>query len=221
MQIPQKNNDLKRYVIRRRALRVLLCLLWVALLIGGALLYNQSHENSVLPRILGWRMAVWAVAAVVSGVLIFRIPQTFADRSFSGEIVRSGLSHSYSASSDPGAAQPVSHDFRLNTVLRVRTADGKIKKIRFEQKPGFYLYYHEGNFICHLSGLPYPVADPTRMNVPPRPAFIKDEDSTGNTILDPRKSYVCAACGHFRHEPTVCDHCGLSLIDPKELFGNP
>lgn len=217
--IPPENHDLLRYVRRRIAVRLLLCFIWVAFLVGGALAYNQSHEVSVLPPIVGWRLAAWVLAALVSGVLLFRIPQLFFDRSFEGEIVRSGLSHSYSASADPGAGQSISYGFRLNTSLRVRTPTGKLRHIRFEEKTGFYLYYHEGNYICHIAGLPYPIADPTRMIRIPRPDFSVDEDTTGNPTLDPQKSFLCAACGHFYPECTVCAHCGHSLIDPKKLFG--
>ena len=216
--IPQRNGDLVRYVRRRRAVRLGLLALWTLLLIVGALFYNRSHETSVLPPIAGWRMAAWVAAALVSGLILFRVPQLFFDRSFTGEILRSGISHSYSASADPGAASAASRDFRLNTVLRVRTDGGKIRKIRFEQKPGFYLYYYEGNRVCHLSGLPYPVADPATMRSPVRSSSLADEDTTGNTVIDPRVSYVCAACGQFGRAPTVCSQCGLSLIDPRDLF---
>ena len=217
--IPSENRDLLRYVRRRRAVRVSLCLFWIVLLIVGALLYNRSHEASVLPRIVGWRLAVWSLAALVSGLLLFRVPRLFFDRSFEGEIVRSGLSHSYSSSADPGAGQSVSYGFRLNTTLRVRSSDGKLHRIRFEEKPGFYLYYHEGNYISHIAGLPYPIADPARMIDLPVGGTSLDDDTTGNTVVDPRTAYLCAACGHFRRECTVCEHCGHSLIDPKKLFG--
>ncbi len=219
MRIPARNRDLTRYVRRRYAVRIVLWMFWTTLLLVGALLYNQSHEISVLPRITGWRMAVWVLAAVGSGALLFHIPRLLWDRSFEGTIVRSGLSHSYSTSADPGAGQAVSYGFRLNTSLRVRTTDGKFRRIRFEQKPGFYLYYHEGNSICHIAGLPYPIADPARMVPVPRSPHSLDDDTTGNTVVNPAGSYLCAACGTFRRELTVCEHCGHSLINPKELFG--
>ncbi len=215
--IPAGNRDLARYVRRKRTVRVLLCLGWVAVLAVGAIFYNQSHEVSVLPRIVGWRLAIWLLAATVSGVLLFRIPHLFLDRPFEGEIVKAGLSRSYSTSDDP--KQSASYGFRLNTALRVRTPNGKIRRIRFEEKNGFYLYYHEGNYICHLSGLPYPIADPARAVPASRPARTADEDTTGNTVYDPVGAYLCAACGQFYREPTVCAQCGHSLIDPKELFG--
>ena len=217
--LPQRNRDLARYVRRKRAVRLGLLALWTLLLVVGAILYNRSHEKSVLPPIVGWRMAAWIAAALVSGALLFRVPQLFFDRSFTGVILRSGLSHSYSASADPGATR-ASQDFRLNTVLRVRTDEGKIRRIRFEQKPGSYFYYHEGNRVCHISGLPYPVADPATMQAPPRVSSLRDEDSTGSDPIDPRASYVCAACGQFGRAPTVCARCGLSLIDPRDLFGS-
>lgn len=216
--LASQNRDLLLYIRRRRAFRIVLFVAWVALLCVCALLYNRSHEVSILPRIVGWRLAVWILAAVISGLFLFRIPGLFFDRSFEGVVVRSGLSHSYSPSADPGAGRSTSYGFRLNTVLIVRTDNGKLRRIRFEEKPGFYLYYHEGNYIRHISGLPYPIADPARMTDLPIDGTSLDDDSTGNTVIDPRTAYLCAACGYFSRESTVCPHCGHSLIDPKVFF---
>lgn len=213
-----QNRDLLLYVRRRRVVRMILFIAWVALLGVCALFYNRSHEVSILPRIVGWRLAVWILAAVVSGLFLFRVPQLFLDRSFEGIIVRSGLSHSYSSSADPKSGRATSYGFRLNTVLLVRTPNGKLRRIRFEEKPGFYLYYHEGNYIRHISGLPYPIADPARMTDLPIDGTSLDDDSTGNTVVDPRVASLCAACGHFSRASAFCPHCGHSLIDPKSFF---
>ncbi|MBR3895395.1 MAG: hypothetical protein IKJ35_09690 [Clostridia bacterium] len=198
MKIPKKNRDLTRCVRRRDLLRLIGFLLWVALLVCGALFYN--HEHQTYPdyrRMVGWRMAVWVIAALFSGVLIFRIWKFFTDHSFSGTIVDTGISRSWGASDDPGGA--ANYDFRLKTSLKVRTEKGDLCHIRFEQKPGFYLYYHEGNRITHFRGLPYPInTDPTASN-----------------------GYVCAVCGHHSKDYTdICPTCRHTLIDPAELGKN-
>ena len=216
--IPSRNADVLHYLRKQRALRILLFLGWITLLTLAAVYFNHTHRASVLPKIIGWRLLVWIAFALVSGVLLFRIPSLFTDRSFEGEIVRSSLSHTYSASGDSKNETEGNYNFRLNTVLQVRCTDGKLRKLRFEQKPGFFLYYHEGNTICHLAGLPYPVADPARMTAPPRRKWTPDEDSTGSTLTDPQKAFLCVACGHFYPTPTRCENCGLSLIDPKDIF---
>lgn len=195
MKIPFQNRDLVRYVRRRDALRLIGYALWVALLIGGALSYNHNHQTYPdYRRMVGWRMAIWVLAAVASGFLIFRIWRFFTDRTFSGTIVTSALSRSYSASNDPG--QGADYDFRLNTYLKVRTDQGKLRRIRFEQKPGFYLYYHEGNRVTHFHGLPYPV----------------------NTDPDASHGCVCSACGtHSKALVDRCPVCDHSIIDPKNI----
>lgn len=195
MKIPKKNRDLAIYVRRRDIIRLICFALWVVLFIGGALFYNYEHQTyPEYRRMVGWRMAVWAVGAVVSGFLLFRVWKIFLDRSFAGTIVDTGLSRSWSASDDPGAA--TDYDFRLKTRLKVRTDRGRLRRIRFEQKPGFYLYYHEGNRVVHFHGLPYPV----------------------NTDPLAKSGYVCTVCGrHSKDCIDLCPACRKSIIDPADL----
>ena len=195
MKIPQKNKDLIRYVWFRDAKRILGFLLWVAFMIGGALSYNHNHQTYPdYRRIVGWRMALWVLIAVVTGFFLFRIWKFFTDRTLTGTVVSSTLSRSYNASNDPG--EGTDYDFRLNTYLKVRTDDGKIYRLRFEQKPGFYHYYHEGNHITHFHGLPYPV----------------------NTDHQAPHGYVCSACGaHYEQLHDRCPNCDHSMIDPRDV----
>ena len=197
MKIPKKNTDLRRHVLRRDLLRILGCLLWVALLVGGAVAYNNAHQTYPdYRRMVGWRMALWVGLAVLSGFFIFRMWKFFTDRACVGTIVTSGLSHTYTASPDPGATNGVDYDFRTNTALRLRLDNGKLRRLRFEQKPGFYLYYHEGERVAKFRGLPYP------------------------TNLDPDQTHgcICSACGAWRKDHLdYCEVCGMTLIDPKDL----
>lgn len=197
MKIPTKNNDLRRHVLRRDLLRIVGSLLWCAVLIWGAVAYNNNHKTYPdYRRIVGWRMVLWVVLAVVTAILIFRLWRLFFDRTYVGTVERAGLSRSYSASPDPGGMNGVDYDFRTNTALRLRLDNGKLRWLRFEQKSGFYHYYYEGERIAKLRGLPYPLN------------------------LDPKQSKgcVCAACGAWKKEFTPsCDVCGMSMIDPREL----
>lgn len=215
--LPSRNADLTRYVIRHRVLRVLLFAAWVTVLVLAAVFFNNSHKGSVLPQISGWRMWIWVAFALLSGALIFRIFPLFTEKTFEGEIIRSSLAHTYAFSDDEKNADETAN-FRVQTALRVRCTDGKIRKLRFEQKTGFFLYYHEGNRICKFAGLRYPLADPN--SIPPltHPLKTADEDTTGKAVVDPSRSYLCVHCGHFYPTPTICEDCKLTLIDPKEVF---
>ena len=208
--VPERNRDLLRYVRKKKLIRCSLAALWAALLISGAVAYNNAHRTYTPDRLMiGWKFALLCVIAVLSGALIFRLPKLFFDRPFEGIVQRSGLSHSYSRSTDPGTSE---YNFRLNTVLLIRTPEGKRKKIRFEEKPGFFLYYHEGTRVCHFPGLPYPLADISGLEAPAsKPADTREDRPLGN--------YLCVACGRLRQTPEICDCCGLSVIDPKEVFG--
>ncbi len=197
MQIPHENRDLKRYVILRDIRRVLAYLLWLAAWLGGALSYNHNHQTYPdYRRMVGWRLFFWMLIAAASGFVLFRLWRFFTDRTFTGTIEKAGLSRSYSTSDDPATAGDTDYDFRLNTSLTVRLDDGKKKRLRFEQKRGFYHYYYEGKQIVHLHGLPYPIR-------------LDHEGMDG---------FVCAACGAWSNKlHSHCDICHHTMIDPKNL----
>ena len=213
--IPERNRDLRRYVLRHRLLRIAGYLLWLAAFWGGAMVYNQSHQTYTPDRLItGWKLGVWMLAAVLIGFFLFRIGQMLFDRPFTGVVVRSSLSHTYTPSDDPGTLRSMTYDLRLNPRLIVRTDAGKKRRLRFEQKPGFYIYYYEGSQICHLSGLPYPVCNPTGHPQPPRPALEEKDpyDDLSGGVL-------CAACGRLNpNAASVCVRCMHTLIDPKDLW---
>lgn len=196
--IPKRNQDLRRRVLRQELLRLLAYLLWIAAWLAGALFYNQSNRHlDVEHHILGWKLAFWMAGAVLIGAILFRIWRVFTERSCRGTILRAGLSRSYDASRDPGLGKAADYDFRLNTYLKVRRTNGRIARLRFEQKPGFYLYYGEGEHILRFRGLPYPLN------------------------LDPsaRHGYLCVACGEI--SPTafdVCEKCGLTRIRVEDII---
>ena len=194
--LPQKNRDLQRLALRRDVTRVLGCLLWIALWVGGAISYNANHQTyPPHRRIIGWKMLLLCLIAATTGFIMFRCWKLLCTRTISGEILSSGISRSYSASADAGRVGP-DYDFRINTALKLRTDDGKVRRLRFEQKNGFYRYYHEGERIVRFHGLPYPI----------------------NLSPNAPHGYVCAACGfHSDQYIKQCDRCCHSMIDPKDL----
>ena len=214
--IPRKNRDLRRYVGRRRLLSIGGYAALIAIFWASARAYNAAHTTYEPHRLmLGWKLAIWMGAAVVLGFFLFRIGRLLTDKSFEGEILSSDLLHTYTSSRDPGAGKPVSYDFRLHKTLTVLTEDGKKRKLRFEQKTGSYLYYYPGTHICHFAGLPYPVADPSRRHAPER----KRRDPGETPRDDLSDGSVCVACGMLNPtERTHCAACGLSLIDPADLW---
>ena len=214
--IPPKNRDLRRYVLRRRLLQLSGYLLWLAVFWFGAQGYNNSHQTYSPDRlILGWKLAVWMLAAAIVGFFLFRLWRFITQRGMEGQVEKSGLAHSYTSSGDPGGGNSVNYDFRLHTRLVVRDSRGKRRRLRFEQKAGFYLYYYPGTQVCRLSGLPYPIRNPEQTGSP------REEFGQGKTAHDDLSNgYLCAACGnlnnHSLSEP--CGLCGYSLVDPAELW---
>ena len=213
--LPVQNRDLKGYVLRRRLFQIVGYLLWIAAFAMGAWSYNDAHQTyPPHRRIIGWKLAIWLAVAAVAGFFLLRLWRFFTLRSVEGVVVENRLSHSYTHSADPGAQNSVSYDFRLNTYLVIRDESGKRRRLRFEQKPGFYLYYYPGTRVCRFAGLPYPVRDPNSVTEAPRRK--RGEGSHD----DLSEGFLCVACG-FLNNPsadTPCGCCGHSLVDPKAVW---
>ena len=194
--IPKQNRDLQVLTIHQFSLRMLGWAAWVVLLYQGACIYNQNPrilpENKLTPI---WKMSLFLGIVILCGFFIFRIWKFFIPFSFVGTVERYSHVRS-SAPSHDTKHRSNDDDFRLDTVLRIRTEKGRRRRLRFEQRNGFYQYYHEGNRIAYLRGLPYPI----------------------NLDPDGKYGYVCAACGaHSNNWQENCPSCGRSMIDPKNL----
>ena len=194
--IPRGNRDLLQYVIGRATLRIAGWAAWLVAFWMGAQSYNQNHLTYDESRLmLGWKLWLWMAIGAVSGFLLFRLWRFFTQRPVRGKVERYSTVHGSGAGESQDGRESDS-EFRINTVLLVRTEKGKRRRLVFEQKHGFYLYYHEGNRIEKLGGLTYPV----------------------NLDPDAESGRVCAVCGAFSSkDTTVCAACRRSLIDPKDL----
>ena len=209
--IPSNNRDLRRYVARNLVLRLMGYVVWIAAFWLGAQGYNDSHQtNPPEQRIVGWRMAVWMMAAAAIGFFLFRLWRLITQRGLEGRIEKSKLSHSYASSADPGAGNSINYDFRMHTYLVIRDKRGRRRRIRFEQKSGFYLYYYPGSYVRRFAGLPYPVRDPRQIPM---------IEGKGDNHDDLSNGYLCVACGNLdnRDLKVPCGRCGYSLIDPAEV----
>ncbi len=216
--IPRANRDLVRLVRWRRLRRIGGYALWLAMFLLSAWFYNDAHQTyPPEKRMVGWRLALLMLVAAVTGFFIFQLWKFFSARGVEGRIVESALSHSYTTTEDPGQMKALNYDFREHTYLIVRTDKGRKRRIRFEQKTGFYLYYYPGSYICRFSELPYPICDPARRCRPEG-----EETSVARVARrhhdDLSDGRMCAACGFLNRGDRVCDRCGLSLIDPKDVW---
>lgn len=198
LQIPERNKDLRRLVLRRRLTKAGLYLLWLAALFVGVFRFNAGHERHPMAA---WQLAIWLGGGAVVGFLLLRGWMFFTERPFVGRVTKSGLSHGIKGD-----------DFRLNTAIRVDDEAGKRHRLRFEQKAGFYLLYHEGVRVCKLPFLVYPLPDPATVPVP--------ETASANSTDDCASGAFCVVCGKTSAKGAeVCEACGYSLIDPAALFG--
>lgn len=216
--LSRRNRDLKIYVLRRVLLQLLGYGAWLAVFWFGAMSYNDAHQTyPPHRRMVGWRLAVLMLAAAVTGFFLFRLWRLISLRRMEGTVIDARLSRGYTASSDPGAGNPVDYDFRLYTYLVIQTPKGKQRRLRFEQKPGFYLYYYPGTYVCRLFGFSYPIRDPARSAAP--------EKKEGRIGQDPHDDlsagHLCIACGYLnnRSAEEPCGRCGHSLVD-AEAFRN-
>lgn len=207
--IPQRNRDLRLLVLRRRLTRGGLYLLWLAALVIGAVRFNAAHERHPLAP---WELLLWLGGGAVIGFCLLRMWVFFTDRPFIGRVTRSGLSHGIRGD-----------EFRLNTAIRLTDEQsGKRRRLRFEQKNGFYLLYHEGVRVCKLPFLAYPLPDPSTLppaDPAPNPAGAADTAGTGSTAGICGGAF-CVVCGHINPPGAQrCDCCRHTLLDPADFFG--
>jgi hypothetical protein len=195
--IPKENRDLRIYVLKKDLLRLIGFATWMALWYAATEFYNNSHQSyTIAGRLEGKRFWFWIGAAALIGFFMFRMWKLVTDVPFRGTVKENGNSRTYSGSEDPGATSRLDYDFRIKTRLKIKGRWGLPRRIRFEQKDGFFSYYHEGEQIVHLHGLPYPI----------------NLDPTG------KHGYVCAACGTWHQEKTKhCTVCRHTMIDPTKL----
>ena len=190
--IPARNRDLRRLVLRRKLTKAGLYLLWLGALCIGAFRFNAGHERHPMAP---WQLALWLGIGAAVGFLLLRGWMFFTERPFVGTVVRSGLSHGVRG-----------EDFRLNTAIRVTDGRGRRHRLRFEQKPDFYLLYHEGVRVCKLPFLTYPLPDPATVPVP-------ESEKTRDA------GAFCVVCGKLNSPGAAeCCVCGCSLIDPGAVF---
>ena len=195
--IPKRNRDLRRYVFFKDARRILLYVLWLTLWTVSVILFNQNRQTYPdEKRLTGWRAVALFAAVIIIGFVAFRIYKFFTERTVYGKVIFSGLHHDYTHSEDPGSFNTMKYDFRLKTALTVETANGKKRKLRFEQKIGSYYAYRTGEEILRFHGLSYPI----------------------NVNHQKGHGYVCVACGRFHQNwQEKCAVCELSLIHPDDL----
>lgn len=198
--IPARNQDLRRLVLRRRLIRLGLYLLWLSVLLVGANRFNASHT---LHPLSGWRLAAWLGGGAVIGFVLLRTYRLLTDRSFVGTVRRAGI-----------ARRAKGDEVSLQTTLRLTDeTTGRRHRLRFEQRDGFYMLFHEGVRVCKLSGLPYPLPDP--QTVPDLTASAADRSA----LAKPADRF-CVVCGRCESPfAERCTGCGYSLIHAEELFG--
>ncbi len=193
MKLPKQNKDLFYTVLWQDIRRVVLFFLWIAVWYLGAYSYNQNHQTYPPERLMqGWKLALWMLGAAVTGIFVFRIYRFLTDRTITGTVLESTTVRSDRAPSDTDSTADT--EVCLYTKLKIRTSVGKIRRIRFEQKPNSYAYYAVGTRVVRFHGLSYPLS------------------------LDPKDPplFACAHCGHIsQKEGEFCENCGKSIVKAK------
>lgn len=203
--IPERNRDLRTLVRRRALTRIALYLIWLAALTVGVLRYQAWHT---LHPMKPWQTALWLCGGAVVGCFLFRVQSLFIDRTTVGRITRSGTSHGIKGD-----------DFRINTAIRITDEQsGKHRRLRFEQKNGFYALYQTGTRVCKFPLLSYPLPDPETLS----PIGENGEQADGKTNrATDQGGTLCVVCGLVsRADPTAdrCPACRHTLLNPEDVF---
>ncbi len=186
---PTLPEGLRRKRLKNDLKRIIGYAVWILLWYLAAYSYNDNHKTYPdYRRIIGWKLALWMVGSVIIGFFLFRIYRFLTMRMLTGTVKHYRIAHSYTASGLGGEDSSEDSEFRTDTKLILLTDGGKKRRLRFEQKPGFYLYYAEGTRILRFRGFPYPLA------------------------LD-KSETVCLLCGTLAKKgQTVCERCDSELV---------
>ena len=196
--IPKKNTDLRRYAFRRYFARSFGFVVYVAVWAIGYAVYLGGPLAKPLEPLA---MAVFCLAVVTSGWMIFRMGDVVFKRTVCGRLISQKITRSY----DRGMNRRAGASTGYNTYVNFCLLDKGEKKRRVKLQlfeDGYGLYYKEGDMIVSLRGLNYPLCIESEKN----------------------GEHICAVCGARRHgkdcdgsSPATCESCGHSLIDVRDL----
>ncbi len=199
MKIP---NDIKRYVKKRRLLRVALWLLCVGLFSFAFFSSWDSISESVYTEI---RVVIFIGVLVVS-IFIFRIPKLFFEKTFIGKIVWLEMIHT--TESDMPSKPTIESLYRrvwVNAVIELENGKRIHKEIASKRTqrlsvPSKFQRGIVGNFLASQ----YCIGDTV--------IFISGTKFC-QVYSEEKENLTCVVCGEYSNrENTNCEHCGHTIL---------
>lgn len=199
MKIP---DDIRRYVRKRRVLRVTLWLLCMGLFSLAFFSSWDSISESVYTEI---RVVIFIIVLVVS-IFIFRIPKLFFEKTFIGKIVWLEMIHT--TESDMPSKPTMESLYKrvwINAVIELENGKRIHKEIASKRTqrlsvPSKFQRGIVGNFLANQ----YCVGDTV--------VFISGTKFC-QVYSEEKESLICVVCGEFSSSDSKkCEHCGHTIL---------
>ena len=199
MKVP---DDIRRYVRKRRVLRVALWLLCMGLFSFAFFSSWDSISESVYTEI---RVVIFIIVLVVS-VFILRIPKLFFEKTFIGKIVWLEMIHT--TESDMPSKPTMESLYRrvwINAVIELENGKRIHKEIASKRTqrlsvPSKFQRGLVGNFLATQ----YCVGDTVVFITGTKFCQVYSEE---------KESLICVVCGEFNNfDNARCEHCGHTIL---------
>ena len=202
IKIPQRNRDVRRSAFFRNFRKIAL---YIAYIIMWAFAYMFYLKAPLHRKFEWWLMLIFCAVVLGSGWLIFNVKKFVSDRSIKGRIETMKMSRTYGRGVSREGRIKV--DYQTLRILKIREANGKCRKLRFQLfDDGYDLYYREGDEVIYFRGTRYPLC----------------------AEAEKRGEHICVLCGVRVNEPRhfgereanldYCEACKKTLVRIDEIL---
>ncbi len=198
MKIPE---DIRRYVRKRRFLRVALWLLCMGLFSFAFFSSWDSISESVYTEI---RVVIFIVVLVLS-IFVFGIPKLMLEKSFMGKIVALNIVHKNDNDMRMGLLESFYRRIWVYATIELTNGKKIRKDIASKRTRGLYIppKHRKSGANSYFSNQ-YCVEDTVIFVSGAKYCQVYSED---------KENLTCVACGEFNHfENSKCDNCGHTIM---------
>ena len=198
MKIP---NDIKRYVKKRRLLRVALWLLCVGLFSFAFFKSWDSISESVYTEI---RVVIF-IGVLVSSVFAFGIPRLIFGKTFVGKIVALNVVHKNDNDMRMGLIESFYRRIWVYAIIELENGKKIRKDIASKRTRGLYIPpKHRKSGVDSYFSNQYCVGDT---------AIFISGTKFCQVYSEEKENLTCVVCGEYSNrENTNCEHCGHTIL---------
>lgn len=198
MKIPE---DIKKYALKRRLLRIGLCLLTIGII---SLIFFTNLDSVLDSSYTKIRIAIY-LAAVIFTAFMFGIPKLIFEKSFVGKIVELDIVTKTESDMRMGFVESLYRRVWINAIIELKNGKRIHKEIASRRTQRLTV--------------------PSKFQRGADDSFLANQYSIGDTVIyiagtkycqvysDNKENLTCVVCGEFSNfDNTSCEHCGHTIM---------